>query len=152
MSAQSAMPIGMIVFKIGEQEFCFDVRFLIGNLKPGELDFYRSQDSEHPDRVVFDGQDYLLIDIASLLGAKNQAGSDPSWILMVEYGEQKLAFQVEAVTQIITGLGGKDSPFGFVPTKDVPNRLGYFKTQTREIWEIDFDGVIRDLPCFRGSV
>lgn len=151
-SAKLAIPIGMIVFRIAGQEFCFDVRSLVGSLKPRELGIHRPNDAGHPGRVVFDGQDYLLIDMGPFLGTKNAPGSDAGWILLVEYGKRKLAFQVEAVTEIITGIGSKESQFRFVPAICAPHRLGYFETQSRKIWEIDFESVIRDWPGFRRAV
>lgn len=152
VSAQVAMPIGMVVFKIAGREFCFDIRFLTGSLKPGELDFHRPSDAEHPDRYVFDGQDYFLTDIGTFLETKNPATCDTSWILLVEYRKRRIAFQVDAVTEIITGIGCKDSPFRFVTTEDVPYRRGYFEALIRKIWEIDLDSVIKDSPRFRPAV
>lgn len=152
MPVQGAIPIGMIVFKIEEREFCFDIRLLVRILKPGEPDFNRPIDEGHSERVVFDGQDYFLIDIGSFCETKDQTHGDASWILLIEYRKRKLAFQVEAVTQIITGLGSKDSPFRFISTKDMPNCLGYFEAETRKVWEIDFESVIRSSLGLRRAV
>ncbi len=152
MPEQNETPVGIIVFRVEDQELCFDIKYLIEVLRPIDLEAHRPSRAGNKHRVDFNGEHYFLIDLTSLFGTKDHVISGSGRILLVEYGEHRIAFMVDAVTQIISGTASKDGPFRFVQTEDAPNCLGYYEIQIRKLWRIDLESLIKDSPSFRRGV
>jgi chemotaxis signal transduction protein len=144
LSPHKEIPAGIVVFKIAEQDLCLDIRFLDGIIKPSELVFGRPGDAAEENRVVFNGVEYLIADFAPLFGKKESATTDKGRLLLIEHMEQKLAFHVDEVTQIITTGAGNESDLQFVVTDGTPNLSGYYRDRAKKLWQIDFDGLIGD--------
>lgn len=121
-------------------------------MKPREREFNLPDDGGEEGRVVFNGVDYLITDFASFFGKKESVRSDKGRLLLIEYMEQKLAFHVDEVTQIITTGAGKESDLEFVVTDDTPNVSGYYRNQTKKLWQLDFNRVIGRSTHLPGAV
>lgn len=152
LSTQKAIPNGIVVFKIAGQDLCLDIRVLDGIIKPSELVFQQPDDTGEESRVVFNGVEYLFADFAPLFGKEESAAADKGRFLLIEYMEQKVAFHVDEVTQIITTGAGYKSDLEFVVTDGTPNLSGYYRDRTKRLWQIDFDGVIGDSTHLPGAV
>lgn len=142
MSSENVEALGIIVFKVAEQEFCFDIRLLNGILKPRELDVVRVDGIEEPAKISFDGEIYTIIDLASLFSGREPTNNDGIRFLLVEYMGQRLALRVEVVTQIITGLVGKESSLKFVASESTPLHVAYFENESQKLWQLDFEKCI----------
>ena len=141
-----------MVFKISGLDFGLDIRTLDGIMKPLECDINFRDNGGDEGRVVFNGADYLITDFASLFGKKESVRSDKRRLLLIEYMEQKLAFHVDEVTQIITTGAGSESDLEFVVTDDTPNVSGYYQNQTKKLWQLDFNRVIGYSTPLPGAV
>lgn len=146
MPINGETPKGIIVFKIAEQELCFDIDFLSEILKPGEVDL-RPANRLNSLRIDFDGCDYLPVDLTPAFGSERRAVGRCRRILLVEFKGRRVALDVEAVTQVISCVPGERGHLTFVPTDDTPNCLGYYDTGGGKIWRIDFDSITRDSPA-----
>jgi chemotaxis signal transduction protein len=142
MSSENVEALGIIVFKVAEQEFCFDIRLLNGILKPRELDVVRVDGIEEPAKISFDGEIYTIIDLASLFSGREPTNNDGIRFLLVDYMGQRLALRVEVVTQIITGLVGKESSLKFVGSESTPLHVAYFENESQKLWQLDFEKCI----------
>jgi len=90
---------GLLIFQIGDKEFCVDLKLITAIMKPGEIKTERRGKKLTSE---FSEQQYRIIDFAAFYSLYLNNISDSSRVLFLEIYGQKVSFYVDKVMEIIS--------------------------------------------------
>ena len=139
---------GLVIFKLGEKEFCIDLKYVVAILKQdSSIDFPNLTLSDN-EIFIFNEKVISIINIHKYFGLELKSLSPFSRIIVVDFDNLYCGFIIDNIIEMMT-ISEEILMDSFIEDRKLSKSFikGIFKFDKRKIYYPDFDKLISEIAA-----
>jgi len=143
---------GVLVFNIGDLDFCLDIKTVISTVVPKKSirrGGITKKGSSAVEEIEYNNEIIPLLDIHTIYGLKIPRDDNDTRILLLDFNNKIIAFRVDNIKEIISINKKTRDSLKYVSLKNKPYLNGKIIHEGQIILCPDLDKIIRDQKSYR---
>lgn len=143
---------GLVIFKINNEEYCFDIRNISAILKPYEIDKNSALKPEKQPCISFADEKFIMVDMHEIFGVRYSGINSDTRVILIEIFDKKIAFWVDKVKEIVTlDRIFIEKSLRYKPYNNNSFISGILEIQDRKIKMPNFNKIANELKQLSGN-
>jgi chemotaxis signal transduction protein len=140
---------GVLVFNVGDLDFCLDIKIVISTIVPEKSNTITNRGYSDTEEIEYSNELIPLLNIHTIYGLKMSEDDNDTRILILDFNKKKIAFRVDNIKEIISINKKTRDSLKYVSLKNKPYLNGKIMYEGRIILYPDLDKIIRDQKSYR---